>query len=447
MLSLPAILVVGAFAARTNTSHPHHHHHHHHGHPAKPTGKQPFWGCGLLGPLPGIDHSGNLRGDIRRMVDGLKVTSQFNKVSIWNWDLYPHDPKDGDMEYFGEDFLFMPEQWGVEPVKKHKLREAGKVGFLDENGKPSRAQMDYIFLGANEPDITGSCMGSMMGACRKVCTKAEVLAHDCPTAHLNQPQGTGKPNSRGACNCWSDSHATGVGYWPVKKIKNRQPLPKCWDNPECVSVQMSNWRATAKTAVAKGYKYLTTPLVAVHMDYIRKFIIHACDGCSDISCGCPTHIGWHFYANDCLAGGMSGYDSFKHKLRKTVEIMTEFPWIQGAIVNEVGMLNCDMSTASAICVPNGPGQKYPALDYPNHDCPSTPALPNGFATFIEHLLHLVSHAKTADGRQAVVGFTWFNEDMSGGTYNLRLFNNDTTMNAAGHQYIKSCQKWARGVMR
>merc|ERR1712110_838055 len=139
-----------------------------------------------------------------------------------------------------------------------------------------------------------------------------------------------------------------------------------------------------------------------------------------------------------------GYHDFQSKLDKTVELMEEFPFLQGAIVNEVGMLNCAMDTPDAICIPNGPDQKYPALSQPNHACPSTAALPKGLGSFIEHLLQQVSQAKTKDGRRAVVSFTWFNLNMAGGTYNLRLFNDDGTLNEVGQSYISACQAWASG---
>merc|ERR550532_2176577 len=104
-----------------------------------------------------------------------------------------------------------------------------------------------------------------------------------------------------------------------------------------------------------------------------------------------------------------------------------------------------MDTPDAICIPNGPSQLYPALSQPNHACPSTPAFPNGLASFIEELLNMVAKAKTSDGRHAVVSFTWFNLDMAGGTYNLQMFNADGSLNQVGEHYIKSCQAWASGT--
>lgn len=194
-------------------------------------------------------------------------------------------------------------------------------------------------------------------------------------------------------------------------------------------------------AVAKGYKYLTAPLVAVNLNWTKSFMEHACAGCTDVSCGCPNLIGWHFYANDCQPE-QGGYADFQQKLDATVELMEQFPHLQGAVVNEVGMLNCAMDTPDAICVPNGPDQKYPALKQPNNACPSTPSMPKGLGSFIEELLSMAGKSKTKDGRRSVVLFTWFNENMSGGTYNLRIFNDDGSLNEVGTTYITACQAWA-----
>jgi hypothetical protein len=406
--------------------------------------EQPFWGCGMLGGMPGINVDGSTSTAMQTMIDGLKVTNKYDgKVAYWNWNYAPMDNDaagGGGHQYLTKDFVFMPENWGIGAAEDEYVRTANQANFLDSSGTVCKGTMADIFLGANEPDIYGSCMGDMMGACTGPCTDAET-ASGCPTAHLQSPQGSGSPTSAGHCDCYTDSHATGVGFWPVSGVSAYQPLPTCWQNSECISSIMSSWKKTAATVSAKGYKYLSAPLVAVNMDWMRSFVEKACTGCSDISCGCPTHIGWHFYADDCRPDE-GGYADFQKKLDATVQLMEAFPHIQGAIVNEVGMLNCAMDTPDAICIPDGPDQKYPALSQPNHACPSTSALPNGLGSFVEHLLQQAAGSVTSDGRRAVVSFTWFNLDMSGGTYNLRLFNDDGTINEVGKSYISACQAWA-----
>merc|ERR1712194_826839 len=98
------------------------------------------------------------------------------------------------------------------------------------------------------------------------------------------------------------------------------------------------------------------------------------------------------------------------------------------------MGNCaDQQHGAPICVPNTGSN--PGSSLPNHACPNTAAV-------IEHLLDQVAASKTKDGRDVVKGFTWFNENMDGGTYNLQLFNPDGSVNDAGNAYIKGCSKWA-----
>jgi len=240
----------------------------------------------------------------------------------------------------------------VEPVDDKYVRTAGQPNFLDSEGKVCPAEMGTIFLGANEPDMTGSCMGNMMGKCTAPCTPAEVSAGNCPVGHRTGSPSS--PNSAGHCDCWTDDVATSSGFWSVEGCEAWQPLPKLFQDSGCVAKVISMWKQTAATVAKKGYKYLSTPLVAWNMDWLKSFIQAACNGCSSPSCGCPTHVAWHFYANDCRPIELGGYKDFQSKLDRTVELMEEFPFLQGAIVNEVGMLNCAMDTPQAACIPNGP---------------------------------------------------------------------------------------------
>lgn len=408
--------------------------------------EQPLWGCGLLGAIPGINSDGSATAQAQKMIDGLKSTSSNGKVSYWNWNLAPQRNDDGSFQYLTQDFVFMPENWGVGAVNDQYVRQAGVANFLDSEGNVCPATMADIFLGANEPDIIGSCMGNMMGKCTGSCTNAEVHS-GCPVAKLNDPT-PAEPLPNGHCDCWSMSHATGMGFWPVAGCSDPQPLPQLWTNDDqaCISTVMSEGQKTASTVSEKGYKYLTAPLLAVNMEWMSSYIKQACTGCSDVSCGCPTHVGWHFYASDCRPIELGGYADFQRKLDATKALMEEFPHLQGAIVNEVGMLNCNAGGDNPICIPNSADQKYPAINQPNHACPSTDELPNGLASFVGELMDMVIQSgKTSDGRVVVAGFSWFNENMAGGTYNLRLFDDDGSINPVGAAYIQGCQKWASSL--
>jgi len=344
------------------------------------------------------------------------------------------------------DFIFMPEQWGVGVVHDADVILANQQGFPDKSGGLSHAQMANIFMGSNEPDNIGFCEGTE-GYCSAPCSDDEVQAGECPIAK----DGMTKPyaNAAGHCDCWSSSSATSAGYWSFGSCYNPQPLPSLWKDftaPDraCQKQVMDAWKVTADVVHKKGYKFLTTPLVAGDMDWLRHFVNASCAECHDVSCGCPSHVAWHFYATDCRPIELGGYDDFKHKLEVTKELMRDFPFLKGAIVNEIGMLNCVFDD-DGMCIANGPNQKYPAKNYPDHSCPSTDELPNGMGSFLEQIVTLASGAKTDDGRSVVKGFSWFNQNQVGATYDLRLLNDDGSINGLGQSYMTACQNW--GAMK
>lgn len=405
----------------------------------------PIWGCGLLGNIPGISAAGVAVAETQRLIDGIKSSSTFGKVSYWNWNLAPESTEDGQ-EFLTKDFIFMPEVWGAGAVEEQYLRTAGEANFLDSNGQKCPAEMATILLGSNEPDIKGSCMGNMFGKCSAPCTDAEASSGDCPAANLDITLPPAQPNSAGHCNCWEFSHATGVGFWPLDGCDGPQPLPKMWDDPVCVTSVIAKWKLTAVSAFRKGYKYLSTPLVAVDVDHAKRFIEEACEcvdgncACTDISCGCPVYIGVHFYAYDCRPIEAGGYEDFQTKLQAVADVMEEYPFVKGAIMNEVGMLNCAPVDENPICVPDK--GTFPASADPEGGCPNTVELPNGLATFVDKLFDFVVKSKTSDGRAVVKGFSWFNENMAGGTYNLQLFSKNGSVNKVGEAYIRGCTRWA-----
>lgn len=405
----------------------------------------------MLGEIPGITRSGQVNAETQRIVDVMKRTSTFGKVSFWNWNLAPMTNGDKFHEYLSNEFIFIPENWGAGAVQAQYLRPAGQVNFLDDSGVASPATMGNILLGMNEPDIAGSCMGNMFGTCVKACTDASVAAGDCPAAHLLPMEPRAEPNAKGECNCWQFSYATGVGFWPFPGCADSQPLPNLWDSGDeaCIDTVMAAWRETAASAHAKGYKFLSTPLMAYRIDHAKNFIERACgcvDGqcsCTDVSCGCPAYVGFHFYAYDCRPESGGAYASFKATIEKVGEIMEEYDFVKGAIINEIGMLNCRPVSEEPICVPNS--GDYPARDYPDHQCPSTDELPDGMASFLEDVLDIAISTKTSTGKSIVKGISWFNANMAGGTYNLELFNDDGSINSVGEGYMRGCAKWASAL--
>merc|ERR1712061_617661 len=115
--------------------------------------------------------------------------------------------------------------------------------------------------------------------------------------------------------CWGPGVvATGVGFWPFEGCAAEQPLPTMWEDPLCIDSVMGHWKQTAAAALYRGYKYLTTPLVAFNISYIEKFVEHACAECQSIECGCPVYVGFHFYAYDCQPVALGGYAGFQARL-------------------------------------------------------------------------------------------------------------------------------------
>jgi len=412
------------------------------------TGAGPTWGCGLLGGIPGISADGSATAETQYLIDGIKGSSTFNKTTYWDWNFRPKLGEKGVPEYLTKDILFMPNVWGVGPVGADMLVEAGQANFTDMMGGTSPATMANILLGMNEPDIYGSCMGNMFGSCTAPCDDEAVRSNDCPTAWIGGSS-PAEANSRGQCNCWQHSEATGCGFWGVDGCKGAQPLPGLWDKTEeaeqCVDSVMDKWKQTAAAAYQKGYKYLSSPMVAVNVSYARNFIERACGcdasgncACTDASCGCPVYVAFHFYGNDCRPKTLGNYDTLRARLNDVAAIMEAYPFVQGAIINEVGMLNCP---GGAICTPDS--GLYPASQQVGHGCPSTEELPNGLATFIEEVLDISMSARTVDGRPVLKGFSWFNMDEAGGTYNQKLQDDDGSVNKLGQAYVEACTKWAQ----
>jgi hypothetical protein len=158
----------------------------------------------------------------------------------------------------------------------------------------------------------------------------------------------------------------------------------------------------------------------------------------------PRYVVFHFYAYDCRPEETGGYRDFQSKLDGVKDIMETYDFVKGAIINEIGMLNCRPVSEDPICLPNS--GKYPASQGPGHSCPVNEELPNGMGTFIERVFDLVRAAKTSTGKRIVKGVSWFNADMDGGTYDLELFDADGSVNHVGEAYMRGCAKWAESVV-
>jgi len=190
-----------------------------------------------------------------------------------------------------------------------------------------------------------------------------------------------------------------------------------FDDEDCVDLVMGWNVKIGKVAADQGYKYMSTPLLKGNTDWMKGWIKKACANCTDVSCGCPSHLGWHMFAQDCRPGSLGDFDAFQNQLDTTAELMEEYENLKGGLWNEVGMMDC-VFTPDGACVP-GSG-KYPAAQQPGNTCPETDELPNGMVSYVETLIQMAANATTKDGRPVVAGFTWSNS-YSDGTYDQRLF--------------------------
>lgn len=474
------------------------------------------WGCGLVGKLPGIHKYGSqieVTPEMQQFIDKVKLSSDYNKITYWAWALQPSEqPLSGD-------FLFMPDNWGWKGVDPNGVPQAHTMA--------KGVEIADILLGMNEPDIQGSCMDhEMFGKCTGPCDPDEESY--CPgrpapwepypkkkkvieaweqgicsryeeTQKRRRQYGIAEADlaqtpfnfsavkidlapatDRGHCKCTA---ATGAGFESIKGCQDHQPLPTLFQAPhdmQCIDTVMGAWKQMAGVAADKGYRHLSTPLISMDLSYARAFIDTVCDcdqnhncACTDISCGCPTHVAFHWYAFDCRPTATRSYEDLSDKLNEVKDLMSDFPFIQGTIINEVGILNCaptgkKTSSQENLKKPNiRPPPNYHATSprpkakqeaphpekgclpntglYPakclDGKCPANQELPLGVPSFIDQLFELMINAKTTDGRSVVKGFSWFNFDGNGGTYNLELFHKNGSVNEAGEAYMRNCEKW------
>eukprot|EP00930_Biecheleria_cincta_P059178 TRINITY_DN44930_c0_g1_i1.p1 TRINITY_DN44930_c0_g1~~TRINITY_DN44930_c0_g1_i1.p1 ORF type:complete len:663 (-),score=64.49 TRINITY_DN44930_c0_g1_i1:263-2191(-) len=252
-------------------------------------------------------------------------------------------------------------------------------------------------------------------------------------------------NAKGQCHC---NAATSVGFYDVENCSKLQPLPSLFRDNEssCIHAVMHYWRETAKGAAKGGYQFLSTPLVNWDLGWARSFIENACRcdrsghcACTDVSCGCPTHVGMHWYSYDCQPYASGGYYRLSEQIKQVGEIMDDYPFILGAIINEIGILNC-LPGSDYSCLPNS--GNFPAACFENNRCPANQEQPNGMTSFIDEIFKRVIDAKSPRRQLPIVkGLSWFNMHGEGGTYDLALFENDGCVSDIGEAYMRNCQAW------
>ena len=390
--------------------------------PSAPSDR-PFWGCGLVGK--DIDPSKTVW---QALAGALKGTNSFGKVSTWNWDTAPQRD-----EKLSGDFLFFPEsQCGG-------ISEGQEQGFPQPGDSLGGATVASMALGSNEPDQPGFCQtyGPPPGEARPL--------KNCDSEMMRKGQCKTPPND---CTCfdWDAKKeckydVTGCGMWPVmaegdcssgdtapfpyqcfgaqKLICDGQASPETCCDAKCRTAAALNFNAFYREMGNRGYTYATAPLVASDLAFSQDIMAAAgCDapevtrvtGNERLRKGCPTHSAFHFYSTGCPEPGAS-IQGFKDKVQAAKRLNSDFN-LAGAVVNELGSL----------------------------DPESQPCAAENISGMMSELFE---YLQTEEAQGVVSQMVWFNQNKTGGTFDLRLVDDEAQkLTPLGEQYQRSCLKWA-----
>jgi len=305
---------------------------------------------------------------------------------------------------------------------------------LNQNATlPNGVATATMALGGNEPDQVGFCQNY---------THSD--HEECNGFKMRDGQCTGKAECR--CTNWSAEHGclyevTGAGMWPIATAPEfgctGQPFPfwcfgkgkkLCGANEDSKHCCSTNCRAGMQSAFKnfymgmadKGYTYATTPIAASDLTFVQEMM--EAQGCASdemkkskgqerLKQGCPTHSAFHFYSVGCpkdpdsVVKGL--FDARVHLAKK---INAKFG-LEGTIVNELGSLkNTDT------------------------DCKD-----EEIALMMSKMFEFL---QSEEGRGVVSQMVWFNEDQTGGTFDLRLVK-DGKLSMLGETYKTACTNWAQ----
>lgn len=172
-----------------------------------------------------------------------------------------------------------------------------------------------------------------------------------------------------------------------------------------------------------GSTYASTPIVASDITFSRELLTAAgcgtdevkrAQGSDRLAMGCPTHSAFHFYSEGCpdpkdIDAAIAG---FKERVRDSKKLNDDFA-LEGTIVNELGSLK---GKSNMTCEPE-----------------KMAAMMGGLFDYLE----------TDVGRGVVSQMIWFNQNGTGGTFDLRLVGQNDEVTPLGEKYVQACQKWAR----
>lgn len=376
----------------------------------------------------------------KEIVTSLKNSNGTGLVSTWNWG-----PKPVATDGVTEDFLYFPNDQCA-TVKDTNAIQPFNFSL------PSDVKTAPLALAANEPDIPAWCQKSKPGMTQPECWSYGNRTGSCDlTKCAEVPPGGEYPPK---------FEVTGCGMWPLQTAActkaGHSPFPfECFGefafpegghNPAqekghdkplkydgnsvacsegCKAEMVANFQNFYKNMESKGYTFASAPLVATDLTFTTDLLDAAKCGEPDVKKltgkdrlfrGCPTHSAFHFYTDGCAESNSpealeKSIEGFKQKVKASRGINEKYE-LEGTIVNEVG-----------------------ALTKP--DEPTCQFLPEMMETIFDYLRH--------EGKGVVSQMMWFNENKTGGTYDLRLVGEDGKMTPLGTQYLKSCDDWYKST--
>jgi len=378
----------------------------------------PFWGCGLLGK--DIQPSDPVW---KALIMDLQKTSQFKKVATWNWDVQSHSD-----EHLSSDFLFFPNEQCA------GTSSGGGSAYLDQDTVlPSGATIATLALGGNEPDQVGYCQNY---------THSSTSGMPCDGFKMREGQCTGALE----CYCQWDPKAgicrydvTGCGMWATgttnvnctgdpfpfwcfgngqKDCSPGQDPSQCCSKP-CHAGMLTAFSQFYVEMAYKGYSYASTPIVASDLTFTHQLLeeagcgtdtVKALTGQERLKRGCPTHSAFHFYSTGCPTDPESSVQGFRDKV-STAKILNTKYALEGTIVNELGSLTGTDTQCTDDLIAAMMGK-------------------------------LFEHLKSESGMGVVSQMVWFNEEQTGGTFDLRLIK-DGKLSKLGAAYKTACTSWAQ----
>lgn len=387
--------------------------------PPPPPGA-PFWGCGLVGDIqPDIPAWNSLIG-------ALKKANPLDKVSTWNWAMQPTVELTGD-------FLFFPNNQCA------GISVGQDQGFPKPGDTSQGMTVSDMALGANEPDQKGYCQlyhDPRYPNDPKKCKSGTLT--DCDSEQMRKDGCQQDPCcclSQGQAGCIYD--VTGCGMWPVRSSGGSCPTDKTAPFPyecfgsasdtscpsECRDAVVDNFKSFYETMGNNGYKYATAPLIASDLKFTEELMsVAGCDaedvkqatGNDRLKKGCPTHTAFHFYSSGCPSDPDKAIAGFKDKVQSAKSINTQFN-LAGTIVNELGSLT---NSEGETCDP----------------------------TYISSMMkNLFDYLDTDEAKGVVSQMTWFNQNKTGGTFDLRLVDETGVITPLGDQYMTSCSQWGQSA--